>query len=114
MLPIKATFSKYGHRFQLLHRIGDVALYERTLEGRNICYELIIILPGKEKVMPSGRVRPAQEEYPNSDKFGSLGWSLIKHTKEKAMQRFLDLVAKRQKQAEQRQNSQSFTNNKAA
>lgn len=98
MLPIKTMFFKYGHSFQQIAREGDVALYERTFEGRNICYELIIIKNREENVLPSGKVKPAHEVYPASDCFGISGWSLIKHTELKAMERFRELVNKRAKQ----------------
>ena len=96
MIPLNTTFFKYGHSFQQIAREGNVALYERTFEDRNICYELIIVRSTKEQLLPSGKVKPAGELYPSSDAFGKFGWSLIKHTEEKAIERFQELVKKEQ------------------
>lgn len=100
MKTLPLTFNKYGHAFNQIARQENVALYRRTnSENRVICYELIIITVTPEKILPSGKTAPAQEFYPNTDKFGRLGWSLIHCTEEKALSRFRDLVAKQQQKA---------------
>lgn len=115
MKTIPTTFKKYGHVFTQIVREDNIALYKRTNDaGKVLCYELIIITIATAKALPSGKVSPTKELYPNSSKFGELGWSLIRHTELKALDRFRQLVNKRQEQAEQKQSQQPSTTNKAA
>lgn len=90
MKPLHTTFTKYGHLFTQIARKGQAALFERTSNGKHICYELIKVQQGGERTI-QGRVIPAAEYYPGDNAFGTQAWSLIYHSPEKAMNRFFQL-----------------------
>lgn len=115
MKPIPQSFKKYGHNFQQIARQDKVSLYRRTNdEGQVICYELILIEVSSERVLPSGKVKPAQEVYPASSHFGTKGWSLINKDESKALDRFRDLVKKVRQQVQADQPVILTTTTKAA
>lgn len=91
MRILETQFTKYGHLFTQVVREGNKALYERTLNGRRICFELIRIRYAKARTMPSGHEITAREVYPSSEEFGQYGWSLIYCSLDKAMARFHSL-----------------------
>lgn len=84
--PIRTEFvwtgdgfgAAYARHFRQLKRVGDVAIYERTVEktGRIDGYEVIKISRHNGYTLGGQYVAPA-ETYPGSSQFGKSAWSCV-------------------------------------
>ena len=74
LLPL--TFKKYGHRFVLLRRCENKALYVQYIGNTLIAYEVIKI---RKRLQRYNRLLkqedPAQEIYPSKEQWGSKAWT---------------------------------------
>lgn len=84
-LPVE--FTKHGYHFTQLRRAENKAIYEQRYEGRLLAYEIvkIRIRPGGFNQL-FGKVEPTREVYPNSEQWGSAGWTVC--DKEKALAKY--------------------------
>jgi len=84
--PIKTDFvwtgdgfgASYARHFRQTKRVGDIAIYERTVEktGRLDGYEVIKISRHNGYTLGGQYVAPA-ETYPGSKQFGKSAWSCV-------------------------------------
>lgn len=72
--PLAKTFVQDRFVLHQITRLKDVALYRKTKDGRYDGYEVIIIR-NQEEYTIAGNTVSAREVYPNSEKWGSLGWT---------------------------------------
>src|SRR5688572_15486253 len=88
---LASRFSHDGFAFHLLERVGDVALFEKSKNGRDF-YEVVIIqqLPARTIF---GRAYPPREAMPPSESWGTHGWSLA--TLERASEKFCEILQSR-------------------
>jgi hypothetical protein len=88
---IASHFVYDGFAFRLLERVGDIALFKKSKNGRDF-YEVVIIqrLPARTIF---GRVYPAREGLPPSESWGTQAWSLS--TLERARDKLAEIVRSR-------------------
>jgi hypothetical protein len=90
-LPISFDFK--GFHYRQIARKGLVAIYSQTWKGLknpSVAYEVVKIQEHPETEM-FGRLVPAHESMPGSEKWGSQGWTFT--TEEKARAKFRELTA---------------------
>ena|ERR1700730_18040737 len=74
--PLEVAFRAYDHDLRQIWREGQIAIFERSLPGREPHeFELVVIRTQKESTLPNGSVLPAREAYPGSSQWGERGWS---------------------------------------
>lgn len=76
-IPIRTEFGAHGQWLKQIWRLGDVAVYERSLTKESLPHELelIIIRVRDERLMPNGDLVEAREAYPGDSAWGTYGWS---------------------------------------
>src|SRR5258708_4583382 len=73
---LASEFTAYRHFLRQVFRDGPIAIYERSRPGREPHeFELVVIREQKERVLLDGSIIPAREAYPNSENWGTYGWS---------------------------------------
>lgn len=76
MKPLPVDFESKGFIFHQISRSGDVALYRKGKNGHDFeSFEVIRVQKSPEYTIANVTV-PAHEHFPNSEKWGDLGWSL--------------------------------------
>ena len=74
--PLEVAFRAYDHDLRQIWREGQIAIFERSLPGREPHeFELVVIRTQKESTLPNGSVLPAREAYPGSSQWGERGWA---------------------------------------
>ena len=86
--PIPSKFSHDGFAFQLCERVGDVALFKKSRQGRDT-YEVVIVQSHLARTI-FGKQYVAREAMPPSKSWGINGWSLT--TLDRAREKFAELV----------------------
>ncbi len=97
--PLSAHFTQGKVEYTQLQRAGDVALYKRRFVGNKYddrpqgdqCFEVIVIKRHNGYHLGDQFIEPA-ETYPCSSLWGTLGWTYQVPEKEKAEQKFKQLV----------------------
>lgn len=76
LLPI--TYNKYGYRFDLYERTGDVAVYEQSEPetGKVYAYEVFIVQKN-EAGFRFGKDIEASESVPNSERWGKEAYTVV-------------------------------------
>ena len=96
--PLGGTVKVNGRLYQLVERIGQVAIYWARVSSNApaaaIMYEVIVIRTAPAQKFPSGAQVPFREVYPGSNQWGTYGFTYTanSHTK--------PLLAARQKMQE--------------
>ena len=87
MKKLPLEFKKYGYNYKQIDRGYHSAIYEQSSEGVIHGYEVIEIevLEAGERF---GKMYPERENYPSSERWGSLGFTVanLDHAKEKAVE----------------------------
>jgi hypothetical protein len=86
--PLAESFKKNGFNHELIIREGDVAIYERSKNGKNFHYEVIIIKRHNGYMLAGILIEPA-EIYPSSSLWGANGFTY--NTLEEAENKFNSL-----------------------
>lgn len=92
MIPVETEFFSKGFCHKLIRRAGFVALFERFRRSnpkKVVHYEVVVIREGKPYSI-AGIDFPAKEQYPSSEKWGTLGWTY--QDEDRAKEKFNELV----------------------
>lgn len=74
MKKIQKAFKQKGFAFQLLKRLENVALLEKTSKGGGVSYEVVVIRAHNGYSIAGTEVA-ASEFLPKDEDFGKFGWS---------------------------------------
>jgi len=72
--PLSESFKSDGFNFRQLYREGDIALFEKSKSERNRGYEVVRIQK-REACLAFGKLLPAREVMPSSERWGKDGWT---------------------------------------
>jgi hypothetical protein len=73
--PLAARFKRHGFDFELICRVGPIAIYKRSRRNHSLSFEVVVLRPTPERTLPDGTIVPAKERYPTSLEWGEYGWS---------------------------------------
>jgi hypothetical protein len=73
--PLAARFKRHGFEFERLCRVGPIAIYKRSRRDRLVSFEVVVLRPTPERMLPDGTIVPAKERYPTNSEWGEYGWS---------------------------------------
>jgi hypothetical protein len=91
--PLPLQFRRDGFQYRQIAREGDAAIYEQTWNGcpnPRVCYEVIRIRR-RERFEIAGRFVEAAEAYPNSEAWGTDGFTVT--DKEAAFRKLREIIA---------------------
>jgi len=91
MKPLSKTFKYGGFDFQLLKRVGRVALLVKAKPRMSVSYELVILQERPTECV-GGRDYPPRESLPRTSSWGRLGWSYGRNERERAEMKLRDLT----------------------
>jgi len=95
MTPLPSSFRLGGFDFRLVKRVGDIALCEKRKPTHSRSFfEVVTVQQRPETTFPGGRVVPAHEAMPSSERWGLAGWSCS--GRDEAEARFQSLVQSHQ------------------
>lgn len=100
MERLKTFFTKNGYTYRQIDRTEHAAIYQQSTGKETYGYEVIeieVLEPGER----FGKMYPERENYPPSEKWGTLGWTV--GTIERANQLMQEIELKVKQRIENKQ-----------
>ena len=94
ILPLRSALTKNGYDYQMVARTSRAAIYQQTLEGLHVAYEVFEIKIQRERWF-DGRLFPRKERFPGNEDFGKWAWTYP--TLERALAKYSTLISRNDK-----------------
>lgn len=91
--PLTTEFERADLHWQLIRRVGDVAIFEGRADGRALEWEIIIVRIKRYPALHRGRSQWTHyEAYPTTPEWGRYGWT--QNDQHRAWIKFNEICAK--------------------
>jgi len=92
MKPLPTLITRKGWTMKLMQRKGDIAIYQRTLDGERKHWEVIRVQKAKrDYTFPNGsKIHAGDESYPGDSTWGRHGFTCM--SPEAALKKYKELT----------------------
>lgn len=75
MKSLDKEFNKSGYHYEIIHRIGDIALLTQSQPKGYLCSYEVVVVQKRKAELAFGRDYPAREAMPSNEEWGEHAWT---------------------------------------